>query len=122
MGRITMPKRFEIDFYTILGDVIKDLGTFWDFLNINLFILPQEEVKNWHRKLQFFQKRIDTLIEKAGILKKCGKCGVQFPATRRYFYLDMKSKDNLRPDCIQCHKKTQKIGYNRKIAQESMHG
>jgi len=41
---------------------------------------------------------------------------------KKYFYLNMGSKDNLRPDCIKCHKKAKKIGYNRKIAPESIHG
>ena len=122
MSGITMTKRFETEFYTILEEVIKDLGIFWNFLIINLFILPEEEAKNWHRKLQFFQKRLDILIEKAGILKRCGKCGVQFPSTRKHFYLNMGSKDNLRPDCIKCHKKAKRIEYNRKIAPESIHG
>jgi len=122
MSGITVTKRFETEFYTILEEVIKDLGIFWNFLIINLFILPEEEAKNWHRKLQLFRKRLDILIEKAGILKRCGKCGVQFPSTRKYFYLNMGSKDNLRPDCIKCHKKAKKIEYNRKIAPESIHG
>ncbi|KKL80050.1 hypothetical protein LCGC14_2008680 [marine sediment metagenome] len=122
MGRITVVKRLEEDFYTILGDIFKDLEIFWDFLKTNLFILPEGVGKNWQRKLQFFQNRIDILVEKAGILKQCGKCGVQFPATRKHFYLDMKSRDNLCPDCINCHKETKKIGYNRKIAPESIHG
>ena len=48
----------------------------------NGYSFSQQEVKEWKRKIQRLQEHIDNFIEKAGILKKCRKCGLEFPARR----------------------------------------
>lgn len=38
-------------------------------------------------------------------LKKCTKCGEEYPATTEYFNIHTKSRGNLRADCKECQRK-----------------
>ena len=46
-------------------------------------------------------------VETYGV-KKCSKCGIEFPNIKEYFYQTTGTKDGLRTDCKRCQD-TQKL-------------
>ena len=53
------------------------------------------------------KREITEKIEIYGV-KKCSKCGVEFPNMEKYFYVTKGTKDGLRNDCKRCQD-TQKL-------------
>ncbi len=63
---------------------------------------------------------IEILIDKVETygVKKCSKCGIEFPNIKEYFYQTTGTKDGLRTDCKRCQdtqKLRKKISYLKKL-------
>ncbi len=63
---------------------------------------------------------IEILIDKVGTygVKKCSKCGIEFPNIKEYFYQTTGTKDGLRTDCKRCQdtqKLRKKISYLKEL-------
>ena len=56
-------------------------------------------------------------VETYGV-KKCSKCGIEFPNIKEYFYQTTGTKDGLRTDCKRCQdtqKLRKKISYLKEL-------
>ena len=63
---------------------------------------------------------IEILIDKVETygVKKCSKCGIEFPNIKEYFYQTTGTKDGLRTDCKRCQdtqKLRKKISYLKEL-------
>ena len=80
----------------------------------NHYFISEKNKKEFRWQLQDYQTCFNEVIEKSGIVKQSSKCHLEIPRTAQFFYRDRRAKDGLRPECIQCHKKSKKTTYHKK--------
>ena len=105
----------------ITDGVLNDIAYVLNYCSEQEYCMNEAKKLMILTKLGTHQKRLNTLIENLAITKICSKCRRTYLASPRFFYKDHKAKDGLRNDCKDCHKKTQKDLYRKKIKEDGQH-
>ncbi|MFW9940128.1 MAG: hypothetical protein ACFFFT_03750 [Candidatus Thorarchaeota archaeon] len=97
----------------IINTIMSDTLEFLTVYKKNCYTIPEYERGEIQYRLHSHQKQLDELVEHLSIVKECSKCKGIFPATTRYFYTNISTKEGLRPECKKCHSNAKKEFYKK---------
>jgi hypothetical protein len=104
---------FKEKILPIINRIAIDTLEFLTICKKNCYTIPEYERGEIQHKLYFHKKQLDKLVERLSIVKECSKCKGIFPATMKYFYIDVSAKEGLRPECKKCHSNAKKEFYRK---------